>query len=149
MSRPNRRDLLVGLAASAGRARACPVREHGGHGRLHRDGVRPLRLDPPQPLGLPHPRLAGPLPQPRHGRRPLRHQIPALHFWGEDGVSTRLYPTSVPVTDELTRLGRTEAVRKAESPTWRPTPSMRADNPDWPEVVPGGDPLGVRGMYLD
>lgn len=75
----------------------------------------------------------------------------ALHFWAEDGVTTRLYPTSVPVSDELTRLGRTEIVRKAEFPTWRPTPSMREKNPDWPEVVPGGDPLnplGARGMYL-
>jgi hypothetical protein len=76
----------------------------------------------------------------------------ALHFWGEDGLTTRLYPTSVPVTDELTRLGRTVIVRTAENPTWRPTPSMRANHPDWPEVVPGGDPLnplGVRALYLD
>ena len=76
----------------------------------------------------------------------------ALHFWAEDGITTRLYPTSVPVSDELTRLGSTVIVRKAEFPTWRPTPSMRANNPDWPEVVPGGDPLnplGARGMYLD
>jgi L,D-transpeptidase ErfK/SrfK len=78
-------------------------------------------------------------------------QSRALHFWAEDGVTTRLYPTSVPLNDELTRLGRTEIVRMAENPPWRPTPSMRERNPEWPEFVAGGDPmnpLGVRGMYL-
>ena len=71
----------------------------------------------------------------------------ALHYWGEDGVTTRLYPTSVPVNDELTRLGTTEVVEKVTAPTWRPTPSMREQNPEWPEVVPGGDPLNPLGPY--
>ena len=42
-------------------------------------------------------------------------------------------------------------MRYAETPPWRPTPWMRERNPEWPEFVPGGDPmnpLGVRGMYL-
>ena len=71
----------------------------------------------------------------------------ALHFWAEDGITTRLYPTSVPVSDELTRLGTTEVVEKVTGPTWRPTPSMREIHPDWPEVVPGGDPLNPLGPY--
>lgn len=71
----------------------------------------------------------------------------ALHFWGEDGLTFRLYPTSVPLNEELTRLGRTEVVEKVTAPTWRPTPSMRERNPDWPEVVAGGDPLNPLGPY--
>lgn len=74
-----------------------------------------------------------------------------LQFWSEDGSVFRLYPTSVPVSDDLTRLGYTEVVDKQENPTWRPTPAMRERNPEWPEVVPGGDPmnpLGVRALYL-
>ncbi len=75
----------------------------------------------------------------------------ALHFWSEDQSIYRLYPTSVPLSEELTRRGRTEVVEKVVNPTWRPTPSMRERNPDWPEVVEGGspdNPLGTRAMYL-
>lgn len=75
----------------------------------------------------------------------------ALHFWSEDQSIYRLYPTSVPLSDELTRRGRTEVVQKVENPTWRPTASMKERNPDWPDVVEGGapdNPLGVRALYL-
>ena len=46
--------------------------------------------------------------------------------------------------------GETHVVRKAEHPTWRPTPSMRAGNPRLPgQVGPGpSNPLGVRAIYL-
>lgn len=75
----------------------------------------------------------------------------ALHFWSEDQSIYRLYPTSVPLSDELTRRGRTEVVQKVENPTWRPTASMKARHPEWPDVVEGGapdNPLGVRALYL-
>ncbi|MBU9698292.1 L,D-transpeptidase [Rhodobacteraceae bacterium HSP-20] len=75
----------------------------------------------------------------------------ALHFWSEDQSIYRLYPTSVPLSEDLTRRGRTEVVQKVENPTWRPTASMKARNPDWPDVVEGGapdNPLGVRALYL-
>ncbi|OYX27070.1 MAG: hypothetical protein B7Z10_01395 [Rhodobacterales bacterium 32-66-7] len=75
----------------------------------------------------------------------------ALHFWSEDQSIYRLYPTSVPLSEELTRRGKTEIVRKAVNPPWRPTASMLERNPDWPKMVEGGskdNPLGVRGLYL-
>ncbi len=75
----------------------------------------------------------------------------ALHFWSEDKAIYRLYPTSVPLSEELTRRGRTEVVQKVVNPTWRPTPSMKERNPEWPEVVEGGspdNPLGTRALYL-
>jgi L,D-transpeptidase ErfK/SrfK len=71
----------------------------------------------------------------------------ALHYWSEDQTIYRLYPTSVPVTDELTRLGETAVVEKVVNPPWRPTPSMRERNPDWPEFVEGGDPLNPLGPF--
>jgi len=74
-----------------------------------------------------------------------------LHYWSEDQSIYRLYPTSVPLSEELTRRGRTEVVQKVVNPTWRPTPSMRERNPEWPEVVEGGapdNPLGTRALYL-
>jgi hypothetical protein len=72
-----------------------------------------------------------------------------LHYWGADGFY-RIYPTSVALTDEMTRRGRTEIVAKRPEPEWRPTPSMLERNPALPEYVgPGPDnPLGVRAMNL-
>jgi lipoprotein-anchoring transpeptidase ErfK/SrfK len=73
----------------------------------------------------------------------------ALHYWQESGVY-HLYPSSVPLTEDLTRRGRTEVVRKVEGPEWRPTPSMKLRNPEWPDYVgPGPDnPLGTHALYL-
>lgn len=73
-----------------------------------------------------------------------------LQHWSADG-EMRVYPTSVPLTDELTRRGYTSVVEKRENPGWAPTPSMRIRNPEWPAFVPGGDPLnplGTRALYL-
>ncbi len=74
----------------------------------------------------------------------------AVHFWSEDESVYQLFPSSVPVSDELTKRGYTEVVRRVEGPTWRPTPSMRERNPDWPAVVPAGpeNPLGTHALYL-
>lgn len=74
----------------------------------------------------------------------------ALHYWSENGTDYRLYPTSVPLSEELTRRGRTQVTRKVEGPSWRPTPSMKKRNPDWPDFVgPGPDnPLGTHALYL-
>ena len=73
----------------------------------------------------------------------------ALHFWDESG-NYHLYPSSVPLTEDLTRRGRTEVTLKDPSPSWRPTPSMKVRNPEWPDFVgPGPDnPLGTRAMHL-
>ncbi len=75
----------------------------------------------------------------------------ALHYWSEDQSIYRLYPTSVPLSEDLTRRGKTEVVQKVVNPTWRPTASMKERNPDWPDVVEGGapdNPLGTRALYL-
>lgn len=75
----------------------------------------------------------------------------ALHYWSADGSDYRLYPTSVPRTEELTRRGYATIVRKKVGPTWTPTPSMREEDPDLPLVMPAGpdNPLGTHAMYLD
>lgn len=74
----------------------------------------------------------------------------ALHYWSEDQRTYRLYPTSVPMTEDLTRRGRTEVVRLVEGPDWRPTPAMQQRNPEWPDYVPPGpdNPLGTHALYL-
>ncbi|MBW6505331.1 MAG: L,D-transpeptidase [Rhodobacteraceae bacterium] len=74
----------------------------------------------------------------------------ALHFWSEDLSTYRLFPTSVPASEDLTRRGRTEVVRKVVGPTWAPTPAMKIRNPEWPDFVPAGpdNPLGTHALYL-
>lgn len=74
----------------------------------------------------------------------------ALHFWSADETIYKLYPTSVPLSEDLTKRGRTEVIRKVEGPSWSPTPAMRQRNPEWPaRIGPGPDnPLGSHALYL-
>ena len=74
----------------------------------------------------------------------------ALHFWGEDGRTYKLYPSSVPLSEEMTRRGRTRVTRKVEGPSWSPTANMLRRNPEWPAYVPPGpdNPLGTHALYL-
>lgn len=74
----------------------------------------------------------------------------ALHYWSEDESVYRLYPTSVPETDDLTRKGRTSVIQKVEGPSWRPTPAMKQRNPEWPDFIGPGpeNPLGTHALYL-
>ena len=73
----------------------------------------------------------------------------ALHMWTEDGAYA-LYPSSVPLSEDLTRRGRTSVIRKVDGPTWSPTPAMKRRNPEWPDFVPAGpdNPLGTHALYL-
>ncbi len=74
----------------------------------------------------------------------------ALHYWNSDRSIYKLYPTSVPLSEDLTRRGRTKVTRKVEGPDWRPTPAMKKRNPSWPDYVPPGpdNPLGTHALYL-
>ncbi|MEN8892944.1 L,D-transpeptidase [Planktotalea arctica] len=74
----------------------------------------------------------------------------ALHYWNADGTDYRIYPTSVPMTDELTKRGYTEIVRKKVGPTWTPTANMLKRDPTLPKFMEAGadNPLGTHAMYL-
>ncbi|MEM6304965.1 MAG: L,D-transpeptidase [Pseudomonadota bacterium] len=74
----------------------------------------------------------------------------AVHYWSEDRSTYKLYPSSVPLTEDLTRRGRTRVILKDPKPDWRPTPSMKKRNPEWPDYIgPGPDnPLGTRSLHL-
>lgn len=74
----------------------------------------------------------------------------ALHFWSAGGRDYRVYPTSVPRSDDLTRRGYATIVRKKIGPVWTPTATMRAENPTLPAQVPPGpdNPLGSHALYL-
>ncbi|MBK0328159.1 L,D-transpeptidase [Rhodobacteraceae bacterium F11138] len=74
----------------------------------------------------------------------------AVHYWGPDGETYLLFPSSVPMSEELTKRGYTKVVRKAENPRWTPTANMRERDPTLPDYMEGGpgNPLGTRAMYL-
>ncbi|MCY4303909.1 MAG: L,D-transpeptidase [Aestuariivita sp.] len=73
----------------------------------------------------------------------------AVHFWTSD-ETYRLYPSSVPMTDELTRRGRTHIARMKLNPSWTPTEHMRKEDPTLPTFMPPGpeNPLGTHALYL-
>jgi L,D-transpeptidase ErfK/SrfK len=76
----------------------------------------------------------------------------ALHYWGGDGETYLLFPSSVPMSEDLTRLGYSKIVRKRENPSWTPTANMRERDPSLPQRIEGGEPnnpLGTRALYLD
>lgn len=76
-------------------------------------------------------------------------ELRALHYWSVGATDHRVYPTSVPLTDELTKRGYTNIVRKKIGPTWTPTAQELRDHPDWHPMGPGPDnPLGTHAMYL-
>lgn len=72
-----------------------------------------------------------------------------LHYWGPDGFY-RIYPTSVPLSGDLTRRGRTTVTLKRPDPDWRPTENMLQRHPDLPRYVEPGpnNPLGIRALNL-
>ena len=74
----------------------------------------------------------------------------ALHYWSADESVYKLYPTSVPMTEDLTRRGRTEITKRVEGPSWAPTPAMKKRNPEWPEFMPPGpdNPMGTHALHL-
>jgi lipoprotein-anchoring transpeptidase ErfK/SrfK len=74
----------------------------------------------------------------------------AVHFWNDDQTIYRLYPSSIPLSEDLTRRGRTQVTKKDPNPDWRPTPAMKQRNPEWPDYIPPGpdNPLGTRALHL-
>lgn len=74
----------------------------------------------------------------------------AVHFWSEDESTYRVYPSSIPLSADLTRTGRTEIIKKVVGPTWAPTPDMKRRNPELPDFVPAGpdNPLGTHALWL-
>ena len=73
-----------------------------------------------------------------------------LHYWNDEKKLHKIYPTSVPLTPELTRTGYCKVIRKVIGPEWRPTKSMRERDPKLPKFMPPGpdNPLGSHALYL-
>ncbi len=73
-----------------------------------------------------------------------------IHFWNENNDIYKIFPTSVPLTEELTKRGSTQITQKIIDPVWRPTKAMRKRDPQLPEFMGAGpdNPLGSHALYL-
>ena len=87
----------------------------------------------------------------KHGAIIADTKSRCLHFWNNDETVYKVYPTSVPLTPELTRTGYTSVTKKIVGPEWRPTKSMRKRDPKLPVFMPAGpdNPLGSHALYLN
>ncbi len=73
-----------------------------------------------------------------------------LYFFPGKGEPVLSYPIGVGREGWATPIGRTTILRKKKDPSWYPPPSVRAEKPELPSVVPPGpeNPLGGHAMYL-
>ena len=71
-----------------------------------------------------------------------------IYLMEEEGIALR-YPIAVG-REGFEWSGEATIQRRAQWPAWRPTPDMREENEDLPEIVEGGsdNPLGARALYL-
>ena len=73
-----------------------------------------------------------------------------LFFFPPDGKTVETYPIGVGGEGRSTPLGVTRIVRKQPHPAWYPPPSILAEDPELPKVVPPGpdNPMGDFALYL-
>ncbi|MBA4351523.1 MAG: hypothetical protein C0427_09790 [Rhodobacter sp.] len=144
----NRRNFVVGTAAALGAAAAMPAFGMEGSTEMLPGASSSVRNNASSFRMLD---WQGYFDNTRNGAILVDLTSRALHFWSDDQSVYKLYPTSVPLSEDLTRRGRTEVVQKVVAPSWRPTPAMKERNPEWPDVVEGGspdNPLGTHALYL-
>lgn len=73
-----------------------------------------------------------------------------LYYFAEPNQPPLTFPIGIGREGRTTPLGQTRIVRTKEHPTWTPPPSIRAEKPWLPAVVPPGpeNPLGDYALYL-
>ncbi|HVM81108.1 MAG TPA: L,D-transpeptidase family protein [Stellaceae bacterium] len=73
-----------------------------------------------------------------------------LYYFPPDGRTIETYPIGVGVQGRTTPIGTTQIAGKDVRPAWYPPPSIRAEKPELPEVVPPGpdNPLGEYALRL-
>jgi L,D-transpeptidase ErfK/SrfK len=73
-----------------------------------------------------------------------------LYYFSPGGASVDTFPVGVGAEGKTTPLGVTRIVRKQAHPSWYPPPSILAEDPELPKVVPPGpdNPMGDFALYL-
>jgi L,D-transpeptidase ErfK/SrfK len=73
-----------------------------------------------------------------------------LYYFMPGGTKVQTYPIGSGEIARATPLGTTQVIRVSDHPTWTPPPSIRAERPELPNVVPPGpdNPMGDYALYL-
>lgn len=73
-----------------------------------------------------------------------------LYYFPQPEAEPETHPIGIGQEGKLTPLGTTKIMRKVANPTWYPPPSIRAEKPELPAVVPPGpdNPMGAHAFYL-
>ncbi len=73
-----------------------------------------------------------------------------LYYYPPGGAKPLTFPIGIGREGLNTPMGTTTIVAKKKDPEWRPTPRMRQEDPELPEVVRAGkdNPLGAYALYL-
>ena len=73
-----------------------------------------------------------------------------LFYFPPGGDRVETYPLGLGIIGRKTPLGASSVVRKEPSPTWYPPPSIRAERPELPAMIPPGpnNPLGAYALHL-
>ncbi|MCW5698807.1 MAG: L,D-transpeptidase family protein, partial [Rhodospirillales bacterium] len=73
-----------------------------------------------------------------------------LYYFGKGNEPVVTLPIGVGREGFTTPVGTTSVIKKVKGPTWYPTASTRADDPQLPSAVPAGpdNPLGAYALYL-
>ena len=73
-----------------------------------------------------------------------------LFYFPSGGDRVETYPLGLGVISASTPLGATSVMWKEPNPTWYPPPSIRAERPELPPMIPPGpdNPLGDYAMHL-
>ncbi len=84
-------------------------------------------------------------------REYLLINLPEMRLYYFRGQNFKVFPIGIGDVNKLPPLGKYFIVSKKEKPYWYPPPSIRAEEPDLPKVVPPGpdNPLGDYALYLD
>ena len=73
-----------------------------------------------------------------------------LFYFPPGGDRVETYPLGLGIIGRKTPLGATRVAGKEANPAWYPPPSIRAERPELPAVVPPGpqNPLGAYALHL-
>ena len=73
-----------------------------------------------------------------------------LFYFPTGGDRVETYPLGLGIIGRKTPLGSTRIIFKEANPTWYPPPSIRAERPELPAMVPPGpdNPLGAYALHL-
>lgn len=110
-------------------------------------GTDPWKPEPGTILTLPSIHVLP--PEPRDGIVINLSELRLFYFPGDGTAYT--FPIGIGKDGWETPTGETTIIRKRKNPTWTPPDSIRAENPDLPEIIEAGpnNPLGAYAMNLD